>query len=81
MKSEELADKMLERIEDLKDQIDQKQEEVAKLATSTNSFDIGQITRLCDHVDILCCQIEILQEFVDLAILPDICHLSDEQLN
>ena len=81
MKSEELADKMVNKITDLKDQIFQKNEEVAALATSEKSFDIGRIKRLCDEVNTILNQIEILQEFVDMQFGPDITKLSDEQLN
>lgn len=81
MKNEELADKMVNRIFDLKEQIDHKNKEVAALAANNKRFDIGRIQQLCDQVNIICCQIEILQEFVDLQFGADITTLSDEQLN
>lgn len=81
MKNEELADKMANRIFDLKEQIFQKNEEVAALATSEKRFDIVRIEQLCDEVNVILNQIEILQEFVDLQFGPDITTLSNEQLN
>lgn len=81
MKNEELANKMMDRITELKDQIFRKNEQVAILTTSDNSFDIVRIKQLCDEVNIILNQIEILQEFVDMQLGPDITTLSNEQLN
>ena len=81
MSNEELADKMMDRITELEGQIFRKNEQVAILATSDNSFDIVRIKQLCDEVNVIINQIKILQEFVDLQVGPDITMLSNEQLN
>jgi len=81
MKNEELAEKMANRIFDLKEQIFQKNEEVAALATSDKMFNIVRIKQLCDEVNVILNQIEILQEYVDMQFGPDITKLSEEQLN
>lgn len=81
MKNSELADRMMDRITELKDQIFQKNEQVAALATSDKSFDIVRIRQLCDEVNIILNQIDILQEFVNPQDSPDITTLSEEQLN
>jgi hypothetical protein len=81
MKNSELAERMMDRITDLNEQIFQKNEQVATLATTNQSFNIVRIKELCDEVNIILNQIEILQEFIDLQVGPDISTLSNEQLN
>ena len=75
MKNELLTDQMIDRIEDLKDQIFKNQDEVAAIASS-DKFDIGRIKQLCDQTNIILNQIEIIQQFIDAGLsapnkLPD----------
>lgn len=75
MKNELLTDQMIDRIEDLKDQIFKNQGEVAAIASS-DKFDISRIKQLCDETNIISNQIKTLQELVDLQFsssnkLPD----------
>lgn len=70
MKIEELTAKIEDRIFDLRERGLQKVEQVAALATDTETFEVAQIKQLCDEIHIILNQVEILQEFVD-PIEPD----------
>lgn len=64
MKNELLTDQMIDRIEDLKDQIFKNQNEVAAIALS-DKFDTVRIKQLCNETNIISNQIETLQQFID----------------